>query len=83
MGIKSYGNRAGQVGVFMKGSLFCLVFVWSPLIFICIVNEIVKHSSVQLVMVMHLLAGLSTADEHQRRRRLSGWGLEGSLATCS
>ena len=49
----------------MKGSLFSLVLFGFPLKFICNVNEMVKHSSVQLVAVMHLLAGLPTANKHK------------------
>ena len=50
---------------FLKGSLFSLVLFGFPLKFICNVNEKVKHSSVQLVAVMHLLGGLPTANKHK------------------
>ena len=43
-----------------------MVLYGFPLKFICNVNEMVKHSSVQLVAVMYLLAGLPTANKHQK-----------------
>ena len=61
MGIQRWGNRAGQVGVYERE----FISFGFPLKFICNGNEMVKHESVQLVAVMHLLAGLPAANKHQ------------------
>ena len=54
---------------FMKRSLFSLVLYGFPLKCICNVNEMIKHSSVQLVAVMHLLLGFQPPINTKKKKK--------------